>query len=287
MPLIKGASKKAVSENIRTERHAGKPERQSIAIALSIARRAKRADGGATSTNQRGDSDGDFLRHIRTLDPGGSGQDTTGPGGGYQARNRNDEGGTTGPGRKSGGSIESALGIARRAKRADGGANPPYFEKASARNMVRTGPVVSTVPGREDKLPVSVPPNSYVLSADVVSGLPGAQNNSMAGHRILDRMFGQGPYDSSPEKVPVGHWRAPPRTQFGSVPQSKGGHVSGKDKPVPIIVAGGEYIIPPEIVARIGGGNHKRGHEILDKFSLEVRKKHIKTLKGLPGPAKS
>ena len=42
MPLIKSASKKAVSKNIRTEMAAGKPQRQAIAIALSVARRTKR-----------------------------------------------------------------------------------------------------------------------------------------------------------------------------------------------------------------------------------------------------
>lgn len=37
MPLKKGKSKKAISENIRIERHAGKPEKQAIAIAMSEA----------------------------------------------------------------------------------------------------------------------------------------------------------------------------------------------------------------------------------------------------------
>ena len=42
MPLIKSSSKKAVSENIRREVHAGKPQKQAVAIALSIARRARK-----------------------------------------------------------------------------------------------------------------------------------------------------------------------------------------------------------------------------------------------------
>ena len=40
MPLIKSASKKAISQNIRTEIAAGKPQRQAVAIALDTARRA-------------------------------------------------------------------------------------------------------------------------------------------------------------------------------------------------------------------------------------------------------
>ena len=42
MPLVKGYSKKAVSQNIRTEMHHGKSQKQSIAIAYSVARKAKR-----------------------------------------------------------------------------------------------------------------------------------------------------------------------------------------------------------------------------------------------------
>jgi len=37
MPIIKGCTKKTISENIRTEIHAGKPQKQAIAIALSVA----------------------------------------------------------------------------------------------------------------------------------------------------------------------------------------------------------------------------------------------------------
>lgn len=46
MPLIKGSSRKAVSSNIKAELAAGKPRDQAIAIALDVARRAKRASGG-------------------------------------------------------------------------------------------------------------------------------------------------------------------------------------------------------------------------------------------------
>lgn len=56
MPLIKSSSPKAVSENIRREIKAGKPQRQAVAIALNTQREARRhgmADGGAvTERNQ-------------------------------------------------------------------------------------------------------------------------------------------------------------------------------------------------------------------------------------------
>jgi hypothetical protein len=40
MPLIKSGSRKAVSSNIRTEIAAGKPQKQAVAIALNVGRKA-------------------------------------------------------------------------------------------------------------------------------------------------------------------------------------------------------------------------------------------------------
>jgi len=42
MPLAKGSSNEVVSQNIKTEMKAGKPQKQAIAIALSEAGRSKR-----------------------------------------------------------------------------------------------------------------------------------------------------------------------------------------------------------------------------------------------------
>lgn len=42
MPLKKGKSKKVVSQNIKTEIKAGKPQKQAVAIALNTARHSKK-----------------------------------------------------------------------------------------------------------------------------------------------------------------------------------------------------------------------------------------------------
>jgi Family of unknown function (DUF6496) len=197
--------------------------------------------------------------------------------------------------------IAIALSEARRARRAFGGPSiqPPklgsngWMVRNEARSMLHSGPIGSAVPGRTDRHNVKVGSGSYVLPADHVSAL--GQNNTKAGHAILNAMFGQGgPYGTkgmavkhgagAPKPPGLGHIGAPKAPKLVSAGGGKGDHVG---HPVDVVVAGGEYTIPAEVVQEIGGGDIKRGHKILDDWVLSTRKKHIKTLQKLPGPAKA
>jgi hypothetical protein len=45
MPLKKGSSKKTISQNIKTEIAHGKPQKQAVAIAYSVARKSRSKRG--------------------------------------------------------------------------------------------------------------------------------------------------------------------------------------------------------------------------------------------------
>ena len=150
---------------------------------------------------------------------------------------------------------------------ADGGA-PPWYARDAMRSTFRSGMLNSRVPGRTDKLPISVKANSYVIPADVVSAL--GEGNSMAGEHVLNAMFKGGPYGIKPL---TGHNRA----KFAD---------GGSTQNTPIIAAGGEYVVPPEAVAHHGKGDFERGHKVLDMFVKNTRRNNIKTLQKLPGPKK-
>jgi len=152
-----------------------------------------------------------------------------------------------------------------------------------------SGIINMAVGGRTDHIPMNVLEGSYVLPADIVSGL--GEGNTLAGSKILDNMFHSSPYAT---KTP--DFRASPK--FPSAPsmggtttntpaRATGGRsMSSGSKPVPIIAAGGEYVVHPETVTQLGKGDMNAGHEYLDNFVKYVRAHTAKTLQNLPGPRK-
>lgn len=147
--------------------------------------------------------------------------------------------------------VTRALAVARRAK---GG-------------KIAVGPIKGDDGGRTDVHEAKVHDGGYILNADTISHM--GESNSQAGLKRAQEIFGIG-----------GHYDK-------SMPDHRedGGKVEN-GKPIECILAGGEFSIHPRIVRKIGRGDIDLGHKILDKFSMDTRRDHIKVLASLPPPAR-
>jgi hypothetical protein len=103
----------------------------------------------------------------------------------------------------------------------------------------------------------------------------------MAAFKVLRRMFGGTPYGGS-AKGPYGQGSAPYGEHL-----AKGGKTPDSDCGVPIVAAGGEYVLSPDQVKFAGDGDLDRGHKTLDAYVLKVRSELVHTLQHLPGPAQN
>lgn len=167
----------------------------------------------------------------------------------------------------------------------------PWYVRQAERGTLapvhESGLLNSSVPGRTDQLNRIVPAGAYVVPADVVSGL--GEGNTQAGANIMQRVIGTGPHGTALPGA-RGHM-GPPRVSpppayhepAQNAPFARGGAPGGH---VPVVLAGGEFVIHPEDVRRLGGGNIKKGHRILDAFVVHARKQIVKETSKLPGPKK-
>lgn len=146
------------------------------------------------------------------------------------------------------------------------------------------GPIVSAVPGRTDKHFAHVPSGSFVIPADIVSAH--GEGNSLAGMNHLQKLFKMGSHSGNPSAIP------------GINPAikklAKGGSLSDRHvgKPVPVKLAGGEIVVPPENVHETMTRICKKSmtldecHKAMDQWVINQRKKLRKTLAKLPPPAR-
>ena len=142
---------------------------------------------------------------------------------------------------------------------------------------IHVGPIHSPVAGRTDHLPIHVPHGAYVLPADIISGM--GEGNTMAGFKVAKDIFGQSFYGG--KKPGAGAPYGGSGMPYGvSAPHKAHGGATG----VGIIAAGGEYVIHPDDVIRLGHGSLDDGHRVLDEFVKRFRAHTVKTLKKLPGP---
>lgn len=323
MPLKKGSSKKTVSTNIRELVHSGKPQKQAIAIALDVARRSNKAAGGeltpvvdptvynaqllstlsgkpvAGGDGKTGTTPNGTVEAGKTASPimqqmaadlgggGGGGQGGGGDGSagglGDSAPGASSENAGSGgpsaagsPAGDGGGTMGSGL--------ATGGSASFFGNDAGTSTKVHVGPIHSPVAGRTDHLPMHVPSGSYVIPADIISAM--GEGNTMAGFKVANTIFSRIPgMTGTPgsQAVPMEGSLPGMDAQLGIPGKAKGGTI---EDAVPIVAAGGEYVISPDAVRRIGEGDLDRGHQELDLFVKAMRAKTIKTLQNLPGPKK-
>ncbi len=326
MPLSSGSSREVISRNISEMVHSGYPQRQAVAASLSNARRhpRKAGGGGILHRDMGGPADpsmgGGVAPSAGVMNPlmqsmvqryqamsaeqlqqlavmlGGSPQGQmvqrilqakqAMPQVGAQSAPvgqiappmaQGAPAAPTAPGYAQGGPLHRQFGGMS--------AMSPWWERSDAREIASgsSGLLHSTVPGRTDQIAMNAPDGSYVIPADVVSGL--GQGNTLAGARILSDAMNTGPYGTA---IPRAHHmgpgppHAPTSTRMPVYEGSRG----GRAKTVPVLAAGGEFLVSPAQAAMIGGGNLKKGHEKLDKWVVERRKKHVKETAALPPPAK-
>lgn len=192
--------------------------------------------------------------------------------------------------------IDHALRIARES----GGLNhlhvphihKPKIKPPAAERFVEhhEGAINAGVAGRTDHLPMTVSSGSYVIPADIISSM--GEGNTIAGFAHMHRMFGGNPRGAgaTPYRGAGGPYNsgAHPYDQAkGPYGMARGGHPKVHASGVPIVAAGGEFVLSPDQVKEAGAGDLERGHRVLDKWVLLMRKDLIKTLKKLPGPARN
>ncbi|PWT76953.1 MAG: hypothetical protein C5B60_03490 [Chloroflexi bacterium] len=141
----------------------------------------------------------------------------------------------------------------------------------------------SSVPGRVDRIPMRAPTGSYVLPAHVVSGL--GQGNTLAGAKmwgdaISHRIGPMGISNAISQRsarmgAPALHM---PRTSIKTFQRGGGSDYT------PIVTAGGEMIIDPEIVAEMGNGDPEAGKKELANSVATVHRQTQQHMKKLPGP---
>ena len=176
--------------------------------------------------------------------------------------------------------VAIALSTARK-HRAFGGHTPAFITKNAVpkASKIHIGPIHSPVAGRTDHLPMNVPSGAYVIPADIISAM--GEGNTIAGFRVAKGIFSRPMYGGG--KSPYGA----PSEPYGQPMPGKAAGGASEDPSVPIVAAGGEYVIHPDDVTWLGDGDIDHGHKTLDEFVNKFRAKTVKTLKKLPGPKKN
>jgi hypothetical protein len=125
------------------------------------------------------------------------------------------------------------------------------IKNSSTRGFLRdlargSGLVKGLTGGRADAVHTSVPRGSYVMPADVVSGMGGG--NTLAGGKYMTGVL-------------------------KSLPKLPGFKNGGSVQPVKVRLSAGEYVVHPAHAAALGAGSLPLGHMILDQIVRTIRQR--------------
>lgn len=307
MPLKPGSSKKVVSQNI-SEFHTGKTyahteekfgkekaDKQAIAVALSNARKYGRAYGGMAPWYVRQEARSLTSPHgmINSAIPGRTDKLPMNVAAGSYILPA-DIPSAIGQGNSmAGGQILSKMftsgpyGLPTMKSRSSGYSGPRLsLRPPRIRGYAGGGSADDAIESvmRRNALEISKPYLDHIGPNEAYDDSPTIAAGNRAHAPIYDALTQEGgKYPANKEVFPGQHkLMRDVRSAQEEMHLAKG----GKPEHVPIIAAGGEFVIHPDVVLAIGHGNIDHGHQILDEFVKHIREKHIKTLKKLPGPKK-
>ena len=86
--------------------------------------------------------------------------------------------------------------------------------------------------------------------------------------------------------MPQAQPAVPAQARGGMAPKHDTHGMRPADDTVPILAAGGEFVVAPHHAKRWGDGDLKAGHKLLDEFVVEARKHIVKTMRKLKGPVR-
>jgi hypothetical protein len=121
---------------------------------------------------------------------------------------------------------------------------------------------------------------SYVLPSDVVSGM--GQGNTNAGAKMWGNLIA---HSIGPMGIQNAiKQRSMPSARLRMTGTTKTFAGGGSSEYTPIITAGGECLVDPEIVCELGDGDPEKGKKILAASAMMVRDHYLKHGKALPRP---
>lgn len=135
-----------------------------------------------------------------------------------------------------------------------------------ARRHAPAGLIHSSTPGRADLVPARLRRGSYIIPADVVSGI--GEGNTLAGARLL--------HTTLPKAAEM--------ASRGEVALAAGGMADDDADDIEVRLSGGEYQVAPDQVLEIGGGDVSEGAKALDALVQAVRSHTKQTIDRMPPP---